>query len=62
MTQVFLELKPHVSTEVFSILMKYSDHKRQLSQEMLLMLEKKNPSLAAQLDKLRPSLSPSDED
>ena len=62
MMKMMLELRPHVSSEVFSVFAKYLDYKQEIFQEMLLKLEKTNPWLAAELDKRRPLISPDDSD
>jgi hypothetical protein len=58
MAKIMLELEPHVSHEVFTVLLKYFDYKSQASQEILIQFEKTNPWLAAELDKFRPPISP----
>ena len=56
--RIILELRPHLSREVFSILIKYADYKDEIYQEKLLQLEKLDPWLSSQLDKRRPPFSP----
>jgi hypothetical protein len=55
--KIILELRPHLSREVFSILIKYADYKDEIYQEKLLHLEKLDPWLASQIDKRRPPFS-----
>jgi len=62
MLKIIVELRPHVSSEVFDVLLKYIDYKAKISQEILLKLEKTNPWLAAELDKQRPQISSDDSD
>jgi hypothetical protein len=62
MLKMIVELKPHVSSEVLDVLLKYHDYKTKISQEMLLNLETTNPWLAAELDKQRPPISSDDSD
>jgi hypothetical protein len=61
MAKIILELKPHVSLEVYAVLTKYSDYRDEIYQDQLLQLEKSNVWLATQLDKHRPPISKDEE-
>jgi hypothetical protein len=63
MLQVWLELAQHWGdSKATEILSRYDDYKQKHLVDALLELEKRFPSLAAELDEGRPLISPDDEE
>jgi len=58
MLRVMTEALPHVSPEVRAALLKYHQHKKDFSQEVLLEHEKRFPRQAAELDADSPLFPP----
>jgi len=56
--KILEDIYPHVSPEIQNVLEKYQAYKSEFYIERLLELEKIHPWLAAEIDKMRPLISP----
>lgn len=61
MLKMLEEIRPLAPPEIQAVLKKYESYKRQMSDEVLLELEKTLPWLAAHLDKENPLISPDEQ-